>query len=238
MSTITSAMVSKMLAFMVAAEGKGYSEAANLRLGPTDYDCSGLVYEAAKSAGINIPQGDDIANLEANYLGSLPGVTVIKNSADIKTGDVLFFTGAEPGSSNYGAIGHTGMALSNSTFVSALGTGYGVVAEPDSYGGGFVVGMRLTGGTVTDPSSSSDSSSGQGVLGDLAGLGSVATSIGGLAKDFDNVSTAFSHLIDPSFWFRIGAFLVGLALLGGAVYTLVKASGVDVPTPTIVPIPI
>lgn len=44
----------KALAFCLSKVGHPYSETVNLRLGPTYYDCSGLVYEAYLSVGINI----------------------------------------------------------------------------------------------------------------------------------------------------------------------------------------
>src|ERR1700733_4203449 len=142
--SFTAAQVGKIMAFMVAAKGKGYSEALNLRLGPSEYDCSGLVYEASKAAGIDIPQSEDIANLEANWFGA-NGAQVIKSASDVKAGDLVFFHGAAPGPSNYGPIGHVGIAIDNGQHeLSAYDSASGVSVQPMSQDQ-FVVGMRLNG---------------------------------------------------------------------------------------------
>jgi cell wall-associated NlpC family hydrolase len=230
--TITSSDVTSMMDFMVKQIGKGYSEAANLRLGPTDYDCSGLVYEAAKQAGINIPQGDDIANLEANYLGALPGVKVIKNASDVKTGDVMFFTGASPGPSNYGGIGHTGVATSSNTFVSALDTQQGVTEAPFGSGAGFVVAMRLNGADISSPSGSGGGSQG-GISSDVLNWLS-----GGLWDKLSDLLKIFHTLTQPSIWLRMATFLFGIILLMFAIWALIRTNGGKPLTPQQIPVPI
>lgn len=145
-SSAGAAIEQKMLSFMLSKVGLPYSENVNLRLGPTAYDCSGLLYEAAINAGVDIPQSDDIANLEADWFGTYKGVQTIKSQGSLKSGDIIFMTGAAPRSSNYGPIGHAGMALSNTQMVSAYDTQMGVAKTPI---GGFVVGFRLGAGTVT-----------------------------------------------------------------------------------------
>src|SRR5580698_6398655 len=147
--SFTAAQVSKIMAFMVAAEGKHYSEALGLRLGPTEYDCSGLVYAASHSAGINIPSGDSIANLEANWFGS-NGAQVIKNVNQVKTGDIIFFQGAAPGPSNYGPIGHVGIVISPGKELSAYDTASGVSIQPINQDV-FTVAMRLNGNGPSSP---------------------------------------------------------------------------------------
>jgi hypothetical protein len=224
--------VTNMLAFMLAQKGHPYSEDLSLRLGPHDYDCSGLVYEAAKHAGISIPQSDDVAASEADYLGSQPGVTVIKDAKDIKTGDVLFFSGAAPGPSKYGGIGHTGMAASNTTLISAYDTADGVTETPIAQDN-FVVGMRLTGGTIGTPDGSPAPSQG-------GSLFSWAPDILNFFGEADKLVTSLMWLAKPASWVRIGAFLVGVGLLLFGIHALIAVGSGSpiISMPNVVPVPI
>ena len=165
---------SKMLSFMNSKIGDAYSESN--RYGNPPYDCSSLVYFAANSAGMGMPQSDSLANTEANWFAS-KGATKVGSASDVQQGDVVFFTGAAPGSSNYGPIGHVGMAESNSQYVSALGTQYGVTKSSMS-GAGFVVGMRIGGGSGggSGSSSSSSSSTSQSQSGGSGGAGGAPSS--------------------------------------------------------------
>ena len=82
-------------------------------------------------------------------------------------------------------------------------------------------------------------SGGGGIASDIAGLAGIGSAISSLAKDFDDVSSAFGHLIDPSFWLRIGMFLAGSALLIAAIYTLIKGNssgGGSIPIPFPIPV--
>lgn len=227
MTDITGAqIIAKMEALGKAA--KGYSESADGGTGPDYYDCSGLVQKTLTDLGVSgVPRTSEAQWTWAQQQGTAHNG--MPSSPEV--GDLIF--------ANFGdevSPGHVGIYAGNGQVYSAEDPSSGIQLSSLASWGSNVTGWASVPKTTYSPSDGGGG--GQGVLGDLAGLGSVATSIGGLAKDFDNVSTAFSHLIDPTFWFRIGAFLVGLALLGAAVYTLVKASGINVPTPTIVPVPI
>jgi Bacteriophage peptidoglycan hydrolase len=236
---ITAAEVSAMLAYMVAQIGKPYSEAVPGRFGPNEFDCSGLVFTAAQKAGIPFPgnastdSGDVLANTEANYLGTLPGVTKITNVSQIKTGDVLFFTGASPGPSNYGPIGHVGMAFSPSTLISAYDTAEGITKTPITQDQ-FVVGFRLTGGNVSDPSSSPSGGGGSGIGIDWP------KQITGFFQDADKFVTQLAWLTMPASWVRIGAFLAGVALLLFGVHALIAAGKGEplVSMPSVIPVPV
>jgi hypothetical protein len=233
---ITAAEVAAMLAFMVAQIGKPYSEAVPGRFGPNEFDCSGLVFTAAKNAGIPFPgnastdSGDVLANTEANYLGTLPGVTKITNASQIKTGDVLFFTGAAPGPSNYGPIGHVGMAFSPTTLISAYDTAEGITKTPISQDQ-FVVGFRLTGGDVSAPSSSPAAAPGGGILG---------IDWGSLPTDFADMDNALKFIMAPTTWLRIVAFLAGVLILLFAVHALIAVGKGEplISMPSTIPVPV
>jgi hypothetical protein len=142
-----------MLQFMLSKVGLGYSQQA--RFGPQTYDCSGLVYMAAKAAGLPIPSGVNLANTEADWFARRPGAGLIHNAGKSARGDLVFFHGAAPFMSSFGPIGHVGMALNSNTMVSALGHAFGVTKSP--FSSRFVVGVRLPG---AGPGSASPASPG------------------------------------------------------------------------------
>jgi Bacteriophage peptidoglycan hydrolase len=231
---ISAAEVSAMLAFMVAQIGKPYSEAVPGRFGPNEYDCSGLVFTAASKAGIPFPgnsssdSGDVTANTEANYLGTLPGVTKITNASQIKTGDVLFFQGSDPAPSNYGPIGHVGMAFSPTTLISAYDTAEGITKTPISQDQ-FVVGFRLTGGSVSAPSG-----------GGSGGSNSIGIDWGSLPQDFQDFDNVIKYMLAPTTWLRIVAFLVGAALIIFAIHALIAVGKGEplISMPSTIPVPV
>jgi len=233
MSGYTTAEVDKMLAYMTAAIGDAYTQQNPQRYGPGQFDCSGLVWRAMQQAGINIPQSDAIASTEANVLGAQPGVQVIKSPNQIQKGDVVFFTGAEPDPSNYGPIGHVGVATSNTQYVSAYDHQEGVSLNPIGSGnGGFVVAMRLAGGKVTG----GDTGGSQGAPGFGINWG---PNILGFFSQADTFVNGLLWLAQPSSWLRIGAFLVGIGLLLFAVYSLSTGPGDGVaPQRSAIPVPV
>jgi hypothetical protein len=218
MSDYTSAEVTKMLDYMMAAIGDRYTQQNPERFGPGQFDCSGLVWRAMQQAGMNLPQSDAIAATEADYLSKQPGVEVIKSANQVQKGDVVFFTGADPGPSNFGGIGHVGVATSSSQYVSAYDTQEGVVVNPIGSGnGGFVVAMRLAGGP--------GGGGGGGGSPTTGGLGiNWDPNITGFFSEADSFVTGLMWLTQPSSWLRIGAFLVGVALLLFAIYAFVAIS--------------
>jgi cell wall-associated NlpC family hydrolase len=152
-----------MQKYMMAQRGKPYSESNPGRFGPDEYDCSGLVWAAARSAGLGLPGGPSdpaaaIVDPELQWLATLPGSTVITHSADIQPGDILGFTGADPGthgtarmnadgtmnvgSARVQSCGHIGMAVNPLQYISAYDTAEGIVVNPIG-GDDFIVGVRL-----------------------------------------------------------------------------------------------
>jgi hypothetical protein len=229
--TFTSTEANAIVSYMQSKIGHGYSEALSgpdIRFGPIDFDCSGLVYDAMKAAGINIPQSDAIASSEANWLGS-NGAQVIKSASQLQNGDIVFFTGAAPDPSNYGPIGHVGVALGNGNYVSAYDTAKGVTTTPVA-GDHFVVAMRLgPGGTGTAPASDNS-----------GGIISWPTDITGFFSDADHFVTALMWIAKPGSWVRIVAFLAGIILLLFAIHSLIAAANGEpiVQAPKVVPIPV
>jgi len=128
-----------LLNYFLSKQGHPYSQTLG-RYGPTYFDCSGLLYTAARAAGIPLPQSSSVAASEADWFASYDGDKFIRTQAQLMAGDIVFQRGADPGPSRFGGIGHVGMAMGPNRQVSALGTAYGVT---QSNIGGFVVGVRL-----------------------------------------------------------------------------------------------
>jgi Bacteriophage peptidoglycan hydrolase len=237
--SITATQISNMLAFMIAQIGKPYSESSG-RFGPSEYDCSGLVFTAANQAGITIPgsasadSGDVLANTEIDYLASLPGAQVINSQSQIKTGDIVGFTGASPDPSNYGPIGHIGMAVNNTTLISAFDTQSGVIETPISGSGGFVVAVRLLNATIPTPAGAGTPTGSQGV----GSLLSIPQDVIDFFTDGKNLLYGLMWIINPASWLRIGAFFAGIGLLAGAVYLFTRVGAGEPILPSITPVPI
>lgn len=142
---------------MLAQVGKPYTEEVPERFGPNGFDCSGLVWAAADSAGDALPGGpsDDGAALvpfEMEWFAEQTGVQVITSATDIQTGDLIAFTGAAPApfavtlqnhAYSPGQFGHIGMATSTTEYVSAYDTAEGVIIKLIS-GDVFNAALRLT----------------------------------------------------------------------------------------------
>lgn len=86
------------VSFAMSKVGHPYSETMHLRLGPTYYDCSGLVYEAYLSVGIKIGTwtGAEWPN------GS--GAHVPAGVSNLKPGDLVFFGPVVGGTSTHVAM--------------------------------------------------------------------------------------------------------------------------------------
>jgi hypothetical protein len=70
-------------------------------------------------------------------------------------------------------------------------------------------------------------------------VGDIGTAIEGLVKDTNTALHFLAVLGKPSFWLRMGAFIVGVISAGVGVYFLGKSIGVSGPkAPTIMPIPV
>lgn len=231
--SFTSQEITTILNYMDSKIGHPYSEGLNVRFGPQYYDCSGLVYDAMHAAGINIPKSQAIASSEANWLGS-NGAQVIKSASQVQKGDIVFFTGASPDPSNYGPIGHVGVALGNGSYVSAYDTARGVTTTPLS-GDHFVVAMRLN-----NAGTNAAVPAGVGSQGGLGSILSIPSQITDFFNQADTFVKAVMWLAQPSSWVRIGAFIAGVALFLFAIHAFIAAGKGEplVQMPSVIPVPV
>jgi hypothetical protein len=230
--TFSQTQINTIVSYMDSKIGHPYSEGLNVRLGPTFFDCSGLVYEAMHAAGINIPRSDAIAASEANWLGS-NGAQQIKDVSQVQKGDIVFFTGAAPGASNYGPIGHVGVAQGNGQYVSAYDTALGVTTTKLT-GDHFVIGMRLNNKGASPGNTPAPAGGGGG------GILSIPSEITNFFTDANKFITLLMWLAQPSSWLRIGAFVVGVGLLLFAIHALIAAANGTplVKMPSVIPVPV
>ncbi len=103
------------VAFALAQLGKPYVWGG---VGPSGWDCSGLVMMAYQKAGVSIPR----TSSEQALVG-----TPIYNPKDIQPGDLLFIAGTD---GTPQAPGHVGMAIGNGLIVEAPHTGLDVLVGP------------------------------------------------------------------------------------------------------------
>lgn len=99
-----------ILAFAQSKIGCAYSYGG---VGPSAYDCSGLVYAAYKNAGLSIARTADAQYRQVADAGHL-----VKDVSSLKPGDLVFF---------YPGIGHVGVYEGNGSFVHASTYGVGVI---------------------------------------------------------------------------------------------------------------
>lgn len=99
-----------ILAFAQSKIGCAYSYRG---VGPSAYDCSGLVYAAYKNAGLSIARTADAQYRQVAAAGHL-----VKDVSSLKPGDLVFF---------YPGIGHVGVYEGNGSFVHASTYGVGVI---------------------------------------------------------------------------------------------------------------
>jgi cell wall-associated NlpC family hydrolase len=100
-STAGSVAAQKALAFAESKVGDAYSETTGRRLGPTSYDCSGLVYEAYQAAGIQIggPHHTTYTMWPTNA-----GTPVPPGANNFRPGDLMFFAGSTGGAASHVAM--------------------------------------------------------------------------------------------------------------------------------------
>ena len=95
------------IAYARAQLGKPYQWGGT---GPDAYDCSGLVWAAYQSAGVDIPRTS-----EAQWAG-LPHVPL----ADVRPGDLVFFPGSD---GTFAAPGHVALVIGGGQMIQAYATG-------------------------------------------------------------------------------------------------------------------
>lgn len=102
--------IEQMIKWMTDREGK-VTYSMTSRLGPRSYDCSSAVFLAMIAGGF-LPSGS-MGNTETLF--AMSGTKLKKISrAEVKRGDI--FVAGTPGQSN-GSGGHTGIFLSNKSFI-------------------------------------------------------------------------------------------------------------------------
>jgi cell wall-associated NlpC family hydrolase len=109
-----------------SALGRPYAWGGN---GPGSFDCSGLTVWAWRQAGLTLPRTS-----YAQYLAGRP-----VSRSNVRAGDLVFFATNGPGAS------HVGIAISNSSFISATTRGVRVQPIGGSYWGSTYVGARRVG---------------------------------------------------------------------------------------------
>jgi cell wall-associated NlpC family hydrolase len=144
---ISAAQEASVLSYMKAQVGKPYSLVD--RFGPTQFDCSGLVWAALNQAGVPIPADDNVVHSEIEWLAQVPGAKLITNVNDLKPGDIVAMIGADPVETPYGLMGHIGIVGSgsgaNAIIVSAYDTAEGVNETTLAQNNGFAVAVRPQG---------------------------------------------------------------------------------------------
>jgi len=214
--------IQSMLNYMLAQKGKPYNDTNPARFGPGQFDCSGLIWAAAKHAGINFSQGIALAPSEVVWFSQQKGAKAFTNPNEIQAGDILGFVGADPGpgvggslTSKWGNMGHIGMATSPTEYISAYDTQEGISLNPIA-GDKFVAGVHLannikgTGSqTGTGVTESGGSSSGPptttvawwgptddttSTLNPISQAGNIIKDITGTASDLADVAVAIKGL--------------------------------------------
>ena len=119
------------IAYARAQLGKPYEWGGT---GPDAYDCSGLVWAAYQSAGVDIPRTS-----EAQWAG-LPHVP----PADVRPGDLVFFPGSD---GTFTAPGHVALVIGGGQMIQAYAAGTPIEVSPlNGDGAGGIVGYARPGG--------------------------------------------------------------------------------------------
>ena len=102
--------------------------------GPDAYDCSGLVWAAYQSAGVDIPRTS-----QAQWAG-LPHVP----PAGVRPGDLVFFPGSD---GTFAAPGHVALVIGSGQMIQAYATGTPIEVSPlNGDGAGGITGYARPGG--------------------------------------------------------------------------------------------
>jgi len=188
--------------------------------GPSTFDCSGLVQYALEQLGIkNVPRTSEQQWAWVDKV----------NRSQLAPGDLVF--AQFPGDN--ASPGHVGIYVGNDQVLSAEDPASGVQTSSLSSWGSAVVGYGRVPNTSTDPSVQSatlTSATGFSWPGDITGF----------FTDADTFVTKLLWLVNPASWVRIGAFLVGVALLLFAIHALIAVNNGQpiVSMPSVVPVPV
>lgn len=192
---------------------------------PSGWDCSGFVQYVLTKVGVGgVPRTSEEQYAWAQKI----------DKSQLQPGDLVF--AQFPGDN--ASPGHVGVYVGNGQVLSAedpaQGTGY---ASLESWGSNIVGYGRVPDGSGANdpgiPASASDLSLGGGLLG-------LPSSVGSFFSDADKLVSGMMWLFQPSSWVRIGAFLVGVALLLFAIHALISAGRGEplVSSPSVIPVPV
>jgi len=187
---------------------------------PSGWDCSGFVQYVLKHFGIDAPRTSEQQWAWSQHI----------SASQLAPGDLVF--AQFPGDN--ASPGHVGIYIGNGKVISAqdpqAGTGISTLAS----WGSAIVGYGQPQGATAAASTAAASTS--GVIGDIWG----GSGIPQFMQDADTFITLLAWIVNPSSWVRIGAFIIGVALLLFAIHALVSAANNEplVSAPSVIPVPV
>jgi hypothetical protein len=188
---------------------------------PSGFDCSGLVQYVLQHLGVSgVPRTSEAQWAWVQHI----------SKSELQPGDLVF--AQFPGDN--ASPGHVGVYVGNGEILSAEDPASGVgYSSLDSWGSA-IVGYGRVPNTTQTATLTADTQTGSG----LGGLLSIPSDITNFFGDADKFVSALLWLTEPSSWVRIGAFLVGVALLLFAIHSLIAAASGDplVKTPAVIPV--
>ena len=114
LSTVSSPLISTIITFAEQQLGKPYQWGGT---GPDAFDCSGLVMEAYRAAGIDIPRTS-----QQQWIWG-PRVS----ASQVQPGDLVFFAGADGTTTS---PGHVGLVIGHGKMIEAFATGFPIRVAP------------------------------------------------------------------------------------------------------------
>jgi hypothetical protein len=184
------------------------------------YDCSGLIYAALTKLGYtNVPRTSE------DQWAWVQSTNNTVTQSQLQAGDLVF--AQFPGDA--ASPGHVGIYIGNGQVYSAEDPSLGIgIASLASWAGNIVGFGRV-------PAESTTGAQGADV-GSIGGILSIPTDITNFFDEADKFVTALMWIAQPGSWLRIGAFIVAIVLLIGAVAIFTKADQKISPTPVPVPV--
>lgn len=187
------------------------------------YDCSGIIYEALLKLGYKNPPRTS----EAQWAWIQQNNTTVSKS-QLQPGDLVF--AQFPGDN--ASPGHVGIYIGGGNVFSAEDPSAGIGVSTLASWGNAIVGYGRVPSSTTSPATA-----GQGttVTSALGGIFSIPSEITGFFSEADNFVTKLGWLLQPGSWLRIGAFLMAMILIVGAILVFTRA---DQHIPRMVPVPV
>jgi len=169
------------------------------------FDCSGLVQYVLTHLGVKgVPRTSEEQWAWSQHV----------SKDQLAPGDLVF--AQFPGDN--ASPGHVGVYVGNGNIISAEDPAHGVgMSTLDSWGSAIVGFGRVPNSAAGTQTATLDSAI-------LPGLSGLAGPLGTIASTFTTLDTILKDVLSPSFWLRIASFLVGVLLLSGGIWCLVRAS--------------